>query len=141
MVSISNLGQLPVSVFRAWDVQNNSSVAELSFVVDARQEPSLQSVICTKNPATTYKQFIVTHDRTGSSMDVELEIFDTSGRKLWGKTESGIPTDNTYTIDWDLTTSSGSRLRTGVYLYRVLISSNGSSQASEAKKLIVLGYN
>ena len=128
-------------LFRAWDVQNNSSTAELTFVVDARQEPSLQSVICTKNPATTYTQFIVTHDRNGSSMDVELEIFDTSGRKLWGKTESGIPTDNTYTIDWDLTTSSGSRLRTGVYLYRVLISSNGSSQASEAKKLIVLGNN
>ena len=128
-------------LFRAWDVQNNSSTAELTFVVDARQEPLLQSVICTKNPATTYTQFIVTHDRNGSSMDVELEIFDTSGRKLWGKTESGIPTDNTYTIDWDLTTSSGSRLRTGVYLYRVLISSNGSSQASEAKKLIVLGNN
>ncbi|WP_294742935.1 type IX secretion system sortase PorU [uncultured Prevotella sp.] len=128
-------------LFRAWDVQNNSSTAELTFMVDARQEPSLQSVICTKNPATTYTQFIVTHDRNGSSMDVELEIFDTSGRKLWGKTESGIPTDNTYTIDWDLTTSSGSRLRTGVYLYRVLISSNGSSQASEAKKLIVLGNN
>ena len=128
-------------LFRAWDVQNNSSTAELTFVVDARQEPSLQSVICTKNPATTYTQFIVTHDRNGSSIDVELEIFDTSGRKLWGKTESGIPTDNTYTIDWDLTTSSGSRLRTGVYLYRVLISSNGSSQASEAKKLIVLGNN
>ena len=128
-------------LFRAWDVQNNSSTAELTFMVDARLEPSLQSVICTKNPATTYTQFIVTHDRNGSSMDVELEIFDTSGRKLWGKVESGIPTDNTYTIDWDLTTSSGSRLRTGVYLYRVLISSNGSSQASEAKKLIVLGNN
>ena len=128
-------------LFRAWDVQNNSSTAELSFVVDARQEPSLHSVICTKNPATTYTQFIVTHDRTGSSMDVELEVFDASGRKLWGRTESGIPTDNTYTIDWDLTTSSGSRLRTGVYLYRVLISSNGSSQASQAKKLIVLGNN
>ena len=105
----------------------------------ARQEPSLQSVVCTKNPATTSTQFIISHDRTGSQMDIELEIFDTSGRKLWGRTETGIPTDQTYTIDWDLTTSSGSRLRTGVYLYRVLISSNGSSQASQAKKLIVLG--
>jgi hypothetical protein len=125
-------------LFRAWDVLNNSSTAELQFTVDARQEPSLQSVVCTKNPATTSTQFIISHDRTGSQMDIELEIFDTSGRKLWGCTETGIPTDQTYTIDWDLTTSSGSRLRTGVYLYRVLISSNGSSQASQAKKLIVL---
>jgi hypothetical protein len=125
-------------LFRAWDVLNNSTTAELQFTVDARQEPLLQSVICTKNPATTYTQFVISHDRTGSEMDIELEIFDASGRKLWGRTETGIPTDQTYTIDWDLTTSSGSRLRTGVYLYRVLISSNGSKQVSQAKKLIVL---
>jgi hypothetical protein len=68
-----------------------------------------------------------------------LEIFDTSGRKLWGKTETGTPSDNTYTIDWDLTTGNGSKLHTGVYLYRVLVSNSSSTQASLAKKLIVLG--
>ena len=79
--------------------------------------------------------------RQGHSVevDVELEVFDTSGRLLWRKSETGIPTDHTYTIDWDLTTGSGSRLKTGVYLYRALISNNGSSKASQAKKLIVLG--
>ena len=128
-------------LFRAWDVLNNATTAELQFTVEAQQEPLLRSVVCTKNPATTYTQFLITHDRTGSQMDVELEVFDASGRKLWGRVETGIPTDQTYTIDWDLTSSSGSRLRTGVYLYRVLISSNGSRQVSEAKKLIVLGNN
>ena len=126
-------------LFRAWDAQNNSSVAQLSFVVSAKLTPNMGNVVCTKNPATTSTRFIITHDRTGSEMDVELEIFDTSGRLLWKKSESGIPTDNTYSIDWDLTTDSGSRLKTGVYLYRVLISNNGSSKASQAKKLIVIG--
>lgn len=126
-------------LFRAWDAHNNSSIAELAFVVNSKQQPSMGNVVCTKNPATTSTRFVITHDRIGSEMDVELEIFDTSGRKLWGKTETGIPTDNTYSIDWDLTAGNGSRLRTGIYLYRVLISSNGSSQASQAKKLIILG--
>ena len=126
-------------LFRAWDAQNNSSVAELSFVVNATQQPTLSNVICTKNPATTSTSFVISHDRAGSEVDVELEVFDTSGRLLWRKSETGIPTDQTYTIDWDLTTGSGSRLKTGVYLYRVLISNNGSSKASQAKKLIVLG--
>lgn len=126
-------------LFRAWDAQNNSSVAELSFVVNSKQQPSMSNVVCTKNPATTSTRFIITHNRTGSEMDVELEIFDTSGRLLWKKSETGIPTDNTYSIDWDLTTGNGSRLKTGVYLYRVLISNNGSPKASKAKKLIVLG--
>ena len=126
-------------LFRAWDAQNNSSVAELAFVVNATQQPTLSNVICTKNPATTSTSFVISHDRAGSEVDVELEVFDTSGRLLWRKSETGIPTDQTYTIDWDLTTGNGSRLKTGVYLYRVLISNNGSSKASQAKKLIVLG--
>lgn len=125
-------------LFRAWDMLNNSSTAELTFTVDAKLEPTLFNVVCTKNPATTSTRFIISHDRAGSQMDVELEVFDTSGRKLWGKTETGVPTDYTYVIDWDLTTGSGSRLRTGVYLYRVLVSNNGSTKASIAKKLIVL---
>ena len=128
-------------IFRAWDVLNNASTAELSFMVDPQQEPSISSVICTKNPATTSTTFIINHDRAGSQMDVVLEIFDFSGRKLWEHAESGLSTDQTYTLDWDLTTSSGSRLKTGVYLYRVLVSSNGSSQASEAHKLIIIGGN
>ena len=126
-------------LFRAWDAQNNSSVAELSFVVNATQQPTLSNVICTKNPAATSTSFVISHDRAGSEVDVELEVFDTSGRLLWRKSETGIPTDQTYTIDWDLTTGNGSRLKTGVYLYRVLISNSGSSKASQAKKLIVLG--
>ena len=62
---------------------------------------------------------------------------DTSGRLLWQRSESGVNTDETYSVEWDLTTSSGSRLRPGLYLYRVLVSSNGSSEASLDQKLIV----
>lgn len=128
-------------VFKAWDMLNNSSTAELTFTVDAKQQPTIMDIVCTRNPATTSTQFVITHDRTGSQMDVILEVYDTSGRKLWVHDESGVPTDQTYVVDWDLTIGSGSRLHTGVYLYRMLISSNGSTKASKAKKLIVLGNN
>jgi hypothetical protein len=126
-------------LFRAWDVLNNSSTAELTFEVDSKLEPSLISVICTHNPASSRTAFVINHDRTGSQMDVELEVFDTSGRKLWQHSETGLSTDNTYTIDWDLTVDGGRVLQTGVYLYRVLISSGGSTKATNARKLIVLG--
>ena len=71
-------------------------------------------------------------------MDVKLELFDTSGRHLWTYTENGVPTDQTYTLDWDLTTNEGRRLNTGLYLYRVSISSDGSNYTSKAQKLIIL---
>ena len=137
-----NLPELTVGphklLFRAWDILNNSSTAELTFNVERGLEPNLFNVSCTNNPAKTTTTFIVTHDRMGSDVDVTLDIFDMSGRLLWSYSESGTSTSDAYTIDWDLTVDGGCRLGTGVYLYRVRLSSDGSSQASKAKKLIII---
>ena len=128
-------------LFRAWDVLNNSSTAELTFNVVKGLEPTLFSVGTTKNPATTSTTFILNHDRTGSKMDVEIEVFDTSGRLLWRHDETGVSTSSAYTVDWDLTVDGGHRLHTGVYIYRARISADGSAKVSKAKKLIVLDNN
>jgi hypothetical protein len=127
-------------LLRAWDVLNNSSTAELTFNVDPKLKPDIVNIVCVRNPASSNTRFMITHDRIGSEIDVALEIYDTSGRILWRRSESAVPTDQTYTIDWDLTVN-GQRLKTGIYLYRVLVSSNGSSEASVAQKLIVTGNN
>ena len=124
--------------FRAWDVKNNSTTAILSFNVVEGLQPNFFNVGLSKNPASQSTTFIINHDRAGSNLDVEIDIFDLSGRLLWNYTESGVSTGNTYTVDWDLCVDGGRRLQTGVYLYRVRISSDGSSQASQAKKLIVM---
>jgi plasmid stabilization system protein ParE len=125
-------------LFRAWDVLNNSSTAELTFNVAKGVDPQLISVECAPNPAKTATSFRIVHDRTGCEMDVKLDVFDTSGRHLWSHTESGVSTDQVYNLDWDLTTNDGRRLSTGLYLYRVSISSDGSDYSSKAQKLIIL---
>ena len=127
--------------FRAWDVLNNSSTATLSFNVVDALKPTLYSVSCTNNPATTSTTFIINHDRTGSNMDVEIDVFDVSGRQLWIHNETGVSTDGAYTVDWDLTIDGGRRLQTGVYLYRVRVACDGRAQVSKAKKLIVINNN
>ena len=127
-------------LFRAWDVLNNSSTAELTFNVVKGLEPHFFDVECTKNPASTATSFRILHDRTGSAIDVVLDVFDISGRHLWSYSESGVSTDAAYVIDWDLTVDGGRRLQTGVYLYRLRISSDGSSYATKAKKLIILTH-
>ena len=124
--------------FRAWDILNNSSTTELTFHVTKGLEPVFFDVECSPNPAKSATTFRIIHDRTGSEMDVKLDIFDTSGRHLWSYSENGVSTDDSYTINWDLTTNDGRRLNTGLYLYRISISSDGSSYSSKAKKLIIL---
>ncbi len=128
-------------IFRAWDIMNNSSTVKLSFNVVKGLSPELFNISVSKNPASTSTTFIINHDRTGSDLNVEIEVFDTTGRLLWKHNESGVPTTGTYTVDWDLTTEAGNRLHTGVYVYRVKVSSDGSETISKAKKLIVVGNN
>ena len=125
--------------FRAWDVFNNMSSTQLRFRVVKGLSPSLFSVSCSDNPATTSTTFIISHDRAGSTVDVGIDVFDMSGRLLWTHEESGVSTGSAYTVEWDLTIDGGRRLGTGVYLYRVRMSSDGSSQTSKAKKLVIIG--
>ncbi|MGI6242075.1 MAG: type IX secretion system sortase PorU [Prevotella sp.] len=128
-------------MFRAWDVQNNSSTVTLDFTVVKSLTPSIYSVDVSTNPASTSTTFIVSHNMNGSNMDVVVDVFDTGGRLLWSHVESGVSTNGTYTIDWNLTQDNGGRLQTGVYLYRVRLSCDGSTEASKAKKLIVISNN
>lgn len=128
-------------LFRAWDVKNNPGTAQLAFNVVKGLGPSLFSVGVTRNPASTSTTFIISHDRTGSEVDVEIDIYDTAGRQLWKHRETGVSASGTYTVDWDLTVDGGRRLQTGVYLYKVGISTDGSKMTTKARKLVIIGNN
>ena len=137
-----SIPELPVGrhqlTFTAWDIQNNSSTTTLHFNVVSGLAPSLFDVGVTENPARSTTTFIVSHDRTESRMDVVIELYDTSGRQLWRHAESGVPASEVYTVKWDLSVDGGRPLGTGIYLYRVKVSSDGSSYASKTRKLIII---
>lgn len=129
-----------VLTFRAWDVLNNMNEAQLKFTVVSGLTPSV-SVGCSDNPATDATTFIVNHDRIGSDIDVQIDLFDTSGRHLWRHEDDGVSTSGAYTYEWNLTLASGQKLQTGVYIYRVRTWSDGSKPSSVAKKLVVISNN
>ena len=126
--------------FTAWDVLNNPTIAELAFKVEKSLEPLFLDVDCYPNPARTQTTFRIVHDRVNSQMDVMLDVYDTSGRHLWTHSENGVSTNNTFTVNWDLTVDGGRRLHTGLYLYKVSISSEGSTYASKTNKLIIFTH-
>jgi len=126
--------------FTAWDVLNNPSISELNFYVENGLEPLFLDVDCTPNPARIQTTFHLIHDRIGTQMDVKLDVYDTSGRHLWTHAENGVSSDNTFTFNWDLTVDGGRRLHTGLYLYKISISTEGSTYASKTKKLIIFTH-
>jgi hypothetical protein len=127
-------------LFRAWDTMNNCSTAQLTFNVVKSLSPTIYSVDVSKNPASTSTTFIISHSLAGCNVNVTIDVFDMSGRQLWTSSESGTQAGS-YTVNWDLTQSNGQKLQTGVYLYRIRMSADGSSVASKAKKLVVINNN
>lgn len=125
-------------MFRSWDVLNNPSVAELSFVVDDKLAPGVYDIAATDNPVRSTTTFIVSHDRAGMSLDVEIEIFDLSGRKVATAKTNETAQGNTTLVRWDACSLGGSAVSTGVYLYRARITTAEGMMTSKAKKLIVL---
>lgn len=124
--------------FRAWDLLNNATVAQLKFNVLSGMQPELYSIYCTENPASTSTTFIITHDRMASDMDIRIEVMDMTGRTVWTKTLKDVSENGQNAVVWDLSTGDGAHMQTGIYLYRVSIASEGSKFVSKAKKLVVL---
>lgn len=124
--------------FRAWDILNNSSTTTLDFVVKKNIQPNIVDVYATNNPARESTTFVVAHNFCGAEMNLEIDIMDASGRLLWSASERGTATTNTIAYKWNLTTDSGAKLNTGIYLYRIKLSSNGSSYASKTQKILVI---
>ena len=124
-------------MFRAWDIMNNSSTVEFAFEVAEDAGVGEFSVKCTKNPANTSTQFVITHDRMGCELEVTLDVYDMSGRQVWRQSESVIPTSETFTIDWNLSVAGGSRLHTGLYLCRLRLNDGNSKTV----KLLIKSNN
>lgn len=125
--------------FRAWDIQNNPSTVTLAFNVEKGLKPERLDIALACNPVTDNARFIISHDRAGAVVLVKIEVMDVSGRLLWSNTGSSETTTGTLTYDWNLSLDNGGRLQTGVYIYRISISSDNSPWVSKAKKMLVIG--
>ncbi|OAV75096.1 Peptidase family C25 [Bacteroidales bacterium Barb7] len=125
--------------FIAWDVYNNSTRASFAFEAVDGLKPVLFDLKATPNPAREQAVFYFSHNRPEANMTVQITVFDMSGRQLWQHEERGSSDAfKYYTVTWDLTNSSGSRLRPGLYFYRASVTTDRSKKASKANKLIIL---
>jgi hypothetical protein len=124
---------------RVWDIQNNSSTKTISFNVIDNYKPSISDLTAAPSPAREFVNFRILHDMPESLLKVRIEVYDMIGQLQWQHEETGISgISDSYTVRWDLTNNTGSRLRPGIYVYRAILSSSNSQEVSKAKKLIIL---
>ena len=123
--------------FRAWDVLNNTNHTSLNFVVDNEQPTSILRLMASQNPATTSTNFVVSYSLPGSECDFIFEVFDFSGRRIWMHEETSEGEGGIFTVTWDLTSGAGSKVGTGIYLYRCLVRCGESKWTSKTQKILV----
>ncbi|MBK7567484.1 MAG: type IX secretion system sortase PorU [Bacteroidetes bacterium] len=127
-------------VVKAWDVYNNSGEGYTEFVVAETADLALSHVLNYPNPFTTNTSFWFEHNRPGDILDVKVEIFTVSGKRI--KTlEQQVSTDG-YRVDnieWDGLDEYGDNIGKGVYIYKLTVkASSDNSKANEFQKLVIL---
>ena len=125
---------------KAWDVYNNSGDGYTEFVVAETADLALDHVLNYPNPFTDNTSFWFEHNRPGDVLDVKIEIFTVSGKRV--KTiQQQVITDG-YRVDditWDGLDDYGDVIGKGVYVYKLSVkAASDNSKASEFQKLVIL---
>lgn len=120
---------------RAWDHNNNSTTSTLNFVVGASSITS-KALYASINPARTFTQFVANIPEAHIGGTITLEVYTTTGQKVWTNTST---IDATYSTQrWNLTSSSGLPLPKGIYIFRSIISSPQGEEEIDGERLIII---
>ncbi len=137
-------------VFKAWDINNNSSEQTLDFVVmeEGSDHIHIEKLLNWPNPFTNQTYFHFEHN-CDTELEVMVQIFTISGKlvKTIRQTVSAEPWREGYrtgrfAIPWDGLDDFGDKIGKGVYIYRVTArgvnpdTCKGSATAIE--KLVIL---
>lgn len=124
----------------AWDTYNNSSTADLQFVVAGDQELKLENVLNYPNPFVNYTEFWFNHNRPYEPLDVQVQIFTVTGKVV--KTINRQITTTGFLsreITWDGLDDFGQKIGKGVYVYKITVKSTLTNKKVEKfEKLVVL---
>ncbi len=136
------LGLNTLSV-RVWDVLNNSSTAELEYVVAEDEVLRVANVYNYPNPTTGPTRFVFEHNQPpGTPARVQVRVYTLSGRAVCTLDEERILSAGPVQIVWDGLDEDFDRLGTGIYLYKVRVEVeglDGERQVSEhIEKLAVI---
>lgn len=132
-------GMHTVSV-KAWDTYNNSSTADLQFVVAGDDDIQLENVLNYPNPFVNYTEFWFNHNRPYEPLDVQVQIFTVSG-KVVKTINRNIMTTGFLSRDitWDGRDDFGDRIGKGVYVYKITVKSTLTNKKVEKfEKLVIL---
>lgn len=124
----------------ASDTYNNRSSSKIDFVVTDGNQIVIDDFVNYPNPFSDYTTLEFVHSRVGEDLEVDLKIYDITG-KLMNTMLFSIPVSQyRVTLDsWNGEDTQGNKLGTGVYLAKLSVRSLlDGSKNEQFTKLIIL---
>ncbi len=122
-------------LFRAWDILNNPSSMTLLFNVQEGLKPNILDFQI-KGPVNGVLTLIIENDRPQSVLDVDVKIYDMSGRQVCHLGETSSSNTSYYTFTCNLN-AKGGHLPPGVYICKASIATADGASASKSQKFLV----
>lgn len=123
---------------KAWDVNNNSGEGSVDFVVLDGKIVGISNLMNYPNPFNGTTHFVFEHNHPAEELDIRLMIYDAAGRIVKEINEKFTPSGSrTNEITWDGTDESGTRLPSGVYVYRMMLATEQGFKSTAYQKLVI----
>ena len=123
---------------KVWDVNNNSSLTKINFLVRPSENASINHLYNYPNPFTSNTKFMFEHNQSCDNMDVQVQVYTISGRLVKTILEKvqtvGFRTEG---LNWDGKDDFGDKLARGVYIYRLSIKTDAGETAQKTEKLVI----
>lgn len=123
-------------ILKAWDVANNSTEVEITFVVTGDFE--ITDISNYPNPVSEYTFFQFEHNQSDETLDAIFEIYDQSGRQIDNfNLQVGSNGTTSNPVRWDLNNLQW-RLQNGIYFYKITAQNNDGVITSKSGKMMVV---
>jgi hypothetical protein len=120
--------------FRAWDLQNNSSSAELEFEVITDFKPSIYGMYVYPNPVIDIANIVIEHDNPLSPVEVQLFIYDLGGHLIHQENTNLITNaSDKINLNWNI----NSFVSDGLYFVKAVIIDDNGRKTTKSTKIFV----
>ncbi|MCX6279747.1 MAG: type IX secretion system sortase PorU [Bacteroidetes bacterium] len=125
---------------KAWDMFDNSSEKVISFYIPGTPSLNVTNVKTAPNPMSESTRFLFQPNTyLTEDLDIIIRIYNLQGKLVttlnstWSTTPTDLPA-----ISWDGTDASGTKLKNGLYPYKMIFSGKTGSYHETSQKLMII---
>ncbi|MDH5599639.1 MAG: C25 family cysteine peptidase, partial [Cyclobacteriaceae bacterium] len=123
----------------AWDTHNNMGTNAVSLVVVDDKNLVIRDIIIAPNPVIDIATIYMEHNKSGDNLDIEMEIVDREGRRVYYDKLSIINSEGRINLgEWNGRDGYGEKLSEGLYLIRLKVYSTTDLTKNQKIEKILL---